>query len=64
MRSELNSEEFSYPVYFGGEDEAKFPNHAAYWVGFNLVSQYINKHGSCAASLVSIPTEKIVEKSA
>lgn len=62
MRPELNSVEFSYPVYFGGEDESKFPNHAAYWVGFNLVSQYINKHGGCAASLASIPAEQIVEK--
>ena len=62
MRPELNSEEFSYPVYFGGEDEMKFPNHAGYWVGFNLVSQYINLHGGCAASLVSIPAEQIVEK--
>jgi uncharacterized protein YjaZ len=62
MRPKLNSEEFSYPVYFGGEDEMKFPNHAGYWVGFNLVSQYINLHGGCAASLVSIPAEQIVEK--
>jgi uncharacterized protein YjaZ len=60
MRPELNSVEFSYPVYFGGDDEAKFPNHAGYWVGFNLVSQYINQHGGCAASLVSIPAEQIV----
>lgn len=62
MRPELNSVEFSYPVYFGGEDESKFPNHAAYWVGFNLVSHYINMHGGCAASLASIPAEQIIEK--
>jgi uncharacterized protein YjaZ len=62
MRPELNSEEFSYPVYFGGEDETKLPNHAAYWVGFNLVSQYINKHGGCAASLVLTPAEQIIEQ--
>ncbi|SEB03377.1 DUF2268 domain-containing putative Zn-dependent protease [Alkalimonas amylolytica] len=64
MRPELNSAEFSYPVYFGGEDESKLPNHAAYWVGFNLVSQYINMHGGCAASLASIPAEQVVEKQA
>lgn len=62
MQPEFNSAEFSYPVYFGGEDESKFPNHAAYWVGFNLVSQYINMHGGCAASLASIPAEQIVGK--
>lgn len=62
LRSELNSQEFSYPVYFGGEDESMFPNHAAYWVGFNLVSQFINMHGGCAASLAQIPSEQIVGK--
>jgi uncharacterized protein YjaZ len=62
MRPELNSLEFSYPVYFGGEDESKFPNHAAYWVGFNLVSQFINMHGGCAASLAPMPSEQIVGK--
>lgn len=61
MRPELHSVEFSYPLYFGGEDESKFPNRAAYWVGFNLVLQYINKHGGCAASLAAIPAEKIIE---
>jgi uncharacterized protein YjaZ len=62
MQPEFNSAEFSYPVYFGGEDESKFPNHAAYWVGFNLVSQYIARHGGCAASLASTPAERIVGK--
>lgn len=59
MRPELKSVEFSYPLYFGGEDEAQYPNRAAYWVGFNLVSQYISKHGGCAVSLASVPAEQI-----
>lgn len=63
MQPEFNSIEFSYPLYFGGEDELRFPNRAAYWVGFNLVSQYISKYGGCAVSLASIPAERIVENS-
>ena len=64
MQPELDSQEFSYPIYFCGEDETKFANHAGYWVGFNLVSQYININGGCAAALVSTPAEEIVGKQA
>lgn len=60
MRPQLNSTEFSYPLYFGGEDEAKFPNRAAYWVGFNLVAHYINQYGGCAVSLAAAPAEQLV----
>ena len=59
MQTNLKDSDFSYPVYFGGKDIAKFPNRAGYWVGFNLVSEYINKYGGCAATLVDIPAEKL-----
>uniref|UniRef100_A0A486XMW3 DUF2268 domain-containing protein n=1 Tax=Rheinheimera sp. BAL341 TaxID=1708203 RepID=A0A486XMW3_9GAMM len=62
MRPQINNTEFSYPLYFGGEDETKFPNRAAYWVGFNLVAQYINKYGGCAVSLAAVPAELIFEQ--
>jgi uncharacterized protein YjaZ len=39
---------------------AKFPNRAGYWVGFNLVSEYINKYGGCAVTLVGTPAEELV----
>ncbi|QBG34995.1 DUF2268 domain-containing putative Zn-dependent protease [Litorilituus sediminis] len=60
MDDYLDNTDFNYPLFFGGEDTSKFPNRAGYWVGYNLVSQYINKYGGCAATLVNIPAEKIL----
>jgi uncharacterized protein YjaZ len=60
MQAKLKDSDFNYPVYFGGKDTSKFPNRAGYWVGFNLVSEYIKKHGGSAATLVGIPAEKLV----
>lgn len=55
--SEIN---FNYPVYFGGKDEAMFPNRAGYWVGYNIVIEYIKKYGGCAVTLVDIPAGKMM----
>ena len=60
MQTNLKDSDFNYPVYFGGKDIAKFPNRAGYWVGFNLVSEYINKYGGCAVTLVGISAEELV----
>ena len=60
MQANLESTDFNYPVYFGGKDVAKFPNRAGYWVGFNLVSEYIDKYGGCAVTLVGTPAEELV----
>lgn len=60
MKTDLKSFDFNYPLYFTSKDVSKFPNRAGYWVGFNIVSEYINKYGGCAASLVDIPAEKLV----
>ncbi|WP_448567709.1 DUF2268 domain-containing putative Zn-dependent protease [Thalassotalea ganghwensis] len=60
MQANLENTDFDYPVYFGGQNIAKFPNRAGYWVGFNLVSEYINKHGGCAVTLVGTPAEELV----
>lgn len=59
MQTHLKDTDFNYPIYFGGKDVAQFPNRAGYWVGFNLVSEYINKYGGCAATLVNIPAEEL-----
>ena len=61
MQTKLKDSDFSYPLYFGGNDLSKFPNRAGYWVGFNLVSEYINKYGGCAATLVNKSAEELVE---
>lgn len=59
MQPHLEDIDFDYPVYFAGKDINQFPNRAGYWVGFNLVSQYISKHGGCAVSLVDITAENM-----
>ncbi|MBU2893717.1 DUF2268 domain-containing protein [Colwellia sp. D2M02] len=60
MQANLESTDFNYPVYFGGKDMAKFPNRAGYWVGFNLISEYIDKYGGCAVTLVGTAAEEFV----
>jgi len=60
MQANLESTDFNYPVYFGGQNVAKFPNRAGYWVGFNLVSEYIDKYGGCAVTLVDTSAEELV----
>ena len=60
MESQLSEIDFNYPVCFGGKDETIFPNHAGYWVGFNLVSEYIEKNGGCAATLVNMSADNVV----
>jgi uncharacterized protein YjaZ len=60
MQANLESTDFNYPVYFGGKNVAKFPNRAGYWVGFNLVSEYIDKYGGCAVTLVGKSAEELV----
>ncbi|KKO50700.1 hypothetical protein VT06_01455 [Arsukibacterium sp. MJ3] len=59
MESQFNEMNFDYPLYFGGEDETIFPNRAGYWVGFNVVSEYIEKNGGCAATLVNTSADSI-----
>ncbi|GHF91591.1 DUF2268 domain-containing putative Zn-dependent protease [Thalassotalea marina] len=59
MKPHLQDIDFDYPVYFAGKDTKQFPNRAGYWVGFNLVSQYISKHGGCAVSLVASTAEEL-----
>jgi len=60
MESDLDNRNFDYPLYFGGKDESKLPNRAGYWVGFNLVLNYIIKHGGCAVTLAGSPAEVFV----
>ncbi|MDO6426853.1 DUF2268 domain-containing putative Zn-dependent protease [Thalassotalea sp. 1_MG-2023] len=60
MQTNLENTDFNYPVFFGGKDVTKFPNRAGYWVGFNLVSEYIDRFGGCAITLVGTPAEELV----
>ena len=59
MEPQLNEMDFDYPTYFGGADESKFPKHAGYWVGYNLISEYINEYGGCSATLINASAEQI-----
>ena len=59
MKPQLNETNFDYPKYFGGNGNSIFPNRAGYWVGYNLVCEYINKYGGCSVALVDVPAEQI-----
>lgn len=61
MKDDFDNTDFNYPELFGGKDTTKFPNRAGYWLGVNLVSQYINQHGGCAVTLVDKPAENFAE---
>ncbi|MEQ3515308.1 DUF2268 domain-containing putative Zn-dependent protease [Pseudoalteromonas sp. BZB3] len=59
MLPHLSDTQFDYTIYFGGKDQSKFPNRAGYWVGFNLVVEYIKKHGGCAVTHAHIKAEEL-----
>lgn len=50
MKQDLNNQDFDYRYYFAGTS-TEMPKHAGYWVGFNLIAQYIEKNGGSAVSL-------------
>lgn len=54
MKQDLNNEDFDYRYYFAGTAD-EMPKHAGYWVGFNLIAQYIEKNGGSAVSLAKTP---------
>ncbi len=54
MKVDLNNQDFDYRYYFAGTT-GEIPKHAGYWVGFNLVTQYIEKNGGSAVSLAMAP---------
>lgn len=60
MKHQFDSVDFSYPTYFLGAVEEKFPKYAGYWLGYNLVTLYIDKVGGNAADLVALDADLLV----
>jgi len=61
MKGQFDSVDFSYPTYFLGAVEEKFPKYAGYWLGYNLVSLYIEKVGGNAADWVDLNPDILLD---
>ncbi|HGF4954189.1 DUF2268 domain-containing protein [Vibrio parahaemolyticus] len=47
MKDKLTSLDYNFDAYFLGSDESRWPKYMGYWVGYNLVAEYLaNFHGS------------------
>ncbi len=47
MKDKLTSLDYNFDAYFLGSDESRWPKYMGYWVGYNLVAEYlVNFHGS------------------
>ncbi|EHH1244688.1 hypothetical protein ABVY47_004877 [Vibrio parahaemolyticus] len=47
MKDKLTSLDYNFDAYFLGSDESRWPKYLGYWVGYNLVAEYLaNFHGS------------------
>lgn len=57
----LHDTDFDYPLYFGANKNGQYPSRIGYWIGFNLVSEYINRYGGCAASHIGVSAESILD---
>lgn len=59
MKVDFNNQDFDYRYYFAGTAD-EMPKHAGYWVGFNLVTQYIVSNGGSAVSLATTPASEFI----
>nr|WP_194717409.1 DUF2268 domain-containing putative Zn-dependent protease [Vibrio sp. S9_S30] len=57
MEPKLTSKDFNFAEYFFGTDNGRFPKYAGYWVGFNLIAQYIEEHGVTEEIALSLPAD-------
>ncbi|MGF1689388.1 DUF2268 domain-containing protein [Photobacterium japonica] len=61
MKPILSSKDFHFPDYFYCDESDLFPQYAGYWVGFNLVAQYINKHQISDEIALGLPADVFFE---
>jgi len=57
MNSSLNDSEFQFNRFFLGSHPDEFPKYAGYWVGFNIISQYIQDYKVTDTALVGLGSE-------
>ncbi|MGL5331540.1 MAG: DUF2268 domain-containing putative Zn-dependent protease [Aeromonas veronii] len=57
MTPHLSSKQFNYLDFFYCRDNRPFPKYAGYWVGFNLVANYLAKNGLNEIEVMGLPAE-------
>ncbi|WP_421353684.1 DUF2268 domain-containing putative Zn-dependent protease [Aeromonas veronii] len=57
MTPNLSSKQFNYLDFFYCRDNRPFPKYAGYWVGFNLVANYLAKNGLNEIEVMGLPAE-------
>ncbi|MFM5615872.1 DUF2268 domain-containing putative Zn-dependent protease [Aeromonas veronii] len=58
MTPHLSSKQFNYLDFFYCRDNRPFPKYAGYWVGFNLVANYLAKSGLNEIEVMGLPAEE------
>ncbi|MCB9018698.1 MAG: hypothetical protein H6546_00020 [Chitinophagales bacterium] len=61
MQPMLGRKDFHFPDYFYCHDSELYPKYAGYWVGFNLVDQYIKKNQISELEALRLPAEVFFE---
>ncbi|MGR5132390.1 DUF2268 domain-containing putative Zn-dependent protease [Vibrio alfacsensis] len=41
MKGKLTSLDYNFDAYFLGSDESRWPKYMGYWIGYNLVAEYL-----------------------
>ncbi|MGL4250245.1 MAG: DUF2268 domain-containing putative Zn-dependent protease, partial [Aeromonas sp.] len=57
MTPHLSSKQFNFLDFFYCRDNRPFPKYAGYWVGFNLVANYLAKNGLNEIEVMGLPAE-------
>ena len=56
----LQKSEFSFEKWFLGSDPANIPKYAGYWIGYNLVADYLVNRNIAESSLLQIQGSSIL----
>ena len=60
MRPFLNKKEFPFNKFFHGSEPDVYPNYAGYWVGFNLIADYVARTGASDSSMVGLEAHEFL----
>ena len=58
MEPKLNSNDFSFEKYFLYDGNTDLPKYAGYWVGFNLVADYLSYSGISEVEALGLQAEE------
>ncbi|MFZ3504058.1 DUF2268 domain-containing putative Zn-dependent protease [Vibrio harveyi] len=57
MKDKLTSLDYNFDAYFLGSDESRWPKYMGYWVGYNLVAEYLADFQGSELDLVGAKAE-------